>query len=75
MSLILVFVTFALLKLSLHFLVQARLVGSVTEKFCLNVEDETVVPKVQFWDLVKMRKWDRSKGKKHHDRNCLPVIS
>ena len=38
-----------------------RLVGSVTEKFCLNVEDETMVRKDQFQDLVKMPKWERSK--------------
>ena len=38
-----------------------RLVEIVTEKFHFNVEDETVVRKVWFWDLVKMPKQERSK--------------
>ena len=44
-------------------LVQARLqVGvNVTMTFPLYVEDEKVIRKVQFWDLVKMPKQERSK--------------
>ena len=55
-------------------LVQAKLqVGvNMTMTFHLHVEDEQVIRKVQFWDLVEMPKRERSKTPR---QKYLPVIS